>query len=226
MLYLSKNFPAPSPSISYIQNMVRFVGCSLPCEVHHGLQEFHPGHAFLGKKKESKRVEMNVKYCKMIGYPKLLNLGFVWFLAKSWINMKQPLKFCISLFPNFQRFFSPDWGLFKGVPVWTPINRPADSHLSRERYLQRFQPLEEEQTLRSTIVTLGASKNQNGALFPARMGDDPVDLVEVFPVFFSLKISRKQLDPAKIGDFKVSPRIKRAFRQPLDGFLKGIYCGR
>ncbi|CAK9093839.1 Probable bifunctional methylthioribulose-1-phosphate dehydratase/enolase-phosphatase E1 [Includes: Methylthioribulose-1-phosphate dehydratase (MTRu-1-P dehydratase) [Durusdinium trenchii] len=43
--------------------------------------------------------------------------------------------------------------LFKGVPVWTPINRPADTHLSRERYLQRFQPLEEELSLRSTIVS-------------------------------------------------------------------------
>jgi hypothetical protein len=28
--------------------MVRFVGRSSHSEVHHGLQEFHPGNAFLG----------------------------------------------------------------------------------------------------------------------------------------------------------------------------------
>ena len=58
----------------------------------------------------------------------------------------------------FARILSPlsrHRGLFKGVPVWTPINRPADTHLSRERYLQRFQPLEEELSLRSTIVRIG-----------------------------------------------------------------------
>jgi hypothetical protein len=71
--------------------------------------------------------------------------------------------------------------------VWTPINRPADSHLSRERYLQRFQPLEEEQTLRSTIVTLGASFPKWG-MFPARMVDF-CGYGGSFPVFFSFKIS-------------------------------------
>lgn len=58
--------------------------------------------------------------------------------------------------------FTQAMRLFKGVPVWTPINRPADSHLSRERYLQRFQPLEEEQTLRSTIVSCLRSFFQQG----------------------------------------------------------------
>ena len=38
--------------------------------------------------------------------------------------------------------------------MWTPINRPADTHVSRERYIEQFQPLEEERALRSTIVIL------------------------------------------------------------------------
>eukprot|EP00434_Breviolum_minutum_P010601 symbB.v1.2.009351.t1/scaffold561.1/size520142/19 len=49
--------------------------------------------------------------------------------------------------------FTQAMRLFKGVPVWTPINRPADSHISRERYLQNFQALEEEQRLRAEIVS-------------------------------------------------------------------------
>ncbi|CAJ1337791.1 unnamed protein product, partial [Effrenium voratum] len=35
--------------------------------------------------------------------------------------------------------FTQAMRLFKGVPVWTPINRPADEHESRQRYVQRFQ---------------------------------------------------------------------------------------
>jgi 1,2-dihydroxy-3-keto-5-methylthiopentene dioxygenase len=28
--------------------------------------------------------------------------------------------------------------LFKGVPVWTPFNRPCDDHPSRQKYLEDF----------------------------------------------------------------------------------------
>ncbi|CAE7647907.1 unnamed protein product [Symbiodinium pilosum] len=52
--------------------------------------------------------------------------------------------------------------LFKGVPVWTPINRPADAHLSRERYVARFGQLAEEQKLRGTIVACLKSFFQQG----------------------------------------------------------------
>jgi len=102
--------------------------------------------------------------------------------------------------------------------VWTPINRPADSHLSRERYLQRFQPLEEEQTLRSTIVTLGASFPKWG-MFPARMVDF-CGFGGSFPVFFLLRI-QETIGSSKNWGFQNFTQNEGTFRQPLDGVFKG-----
>lgn len=28
--------------------------------------------------------------------------------------------------------------LFKGEPVWTPVNRPADNHPARKSYVNKF----------------------------------------------------------------------------------------
>lgn len=41
--------------------------------------------------------------------------------------------------------------LFKGNPVWVAIDRPADENVSRQRYVDRFHPLPEEQALREAI---------------------------------------------------------------------------
>eukprot|EP00913_Durusdinium_trenchii_P011620 g10914.t1 len=54
--------------------------------------------------------------------------------------------------------------LFKGVPVWTPINRPADTHPSRERYLQRFQPEERSSTWSIVSCFRGLAQGSTGAL--------------------------------------------------------------
>ncbi|CAE7945662.1 ARD1, partial [Symbiodinium necroappetens] len=75
--------------------------------------------------------------------------------------------------------FTQAMRLFKGVPVWTPINRPADTHLSRERYLARFGHFAEEQRLRANIVAclrsffqLGWCVGSSGAM-AARVGSGP-----------------------------------------------------
>ncbi|CAE7914813.1 unnamed protein product [Symbiodinium sp. KB8] len=75
--------------------------------------------------------------------------------------------------------FTQAMRLFKGVPVWTPINRPADAHLSRERYLARFGHFAEEQRLRANIVAclrsffqLGWCVGSSGAM-AARVGSGP-----------------------------------------------------
>mmetsp|Transcript_6812 Transcript_6812/g.10777 ORF Transcript_6812/g.10777 Transcript_6812/m.10777 type:complete len:227 (+) Transcript_6812:82-762(+) len=37
--------------------------------------------------------------------------------------------------------------LFKGVPVWTPFNRPCDDHESRKKYVESFPPVTEGKQL-------------------------------------------------------------------------------
>ena len=64
--------------------------------------------------------------------------------------------------------FTQAMRLFKGVPVWTPINRPCEEHLSRARYLQRFQPLIEEQALRRGIVRLGGLESPRRPAFKGK----------------------------------------------------------
>ncbi|CAJ1406306.1 unnamed protein product [Effrenium voratum] len=114
--------------------------------------------------------------------------------------------------------FTQAMRLFKGVPVWTPINRPADQHLSRQRYQQRFQPLEEERKLRASIVRVlrgffgqGWCLGSSGAC-GARLGRDawlvtpsgvPKELLEPEDLFLvsrsgeQLKMPRKA---AKVSD--------------------------
>eukprot|EP00405_Crypthecodinium_cohnii_P010909 CAMPEP_0206433724 /NCGR_PEP_ID=MMETSP0324_2-20121206/8696_1 /ASSEMBLY_ACC=CAM_ASM_000836 /TAXON_ID=2866 /ORGANISM="Crypthecodinium cohnii, Strain Seligo" /LENGTH=654 /DNA_ID=CAMNT_0053900029 /DNA_START=71 /DNA_END=2035 /DNA_ORIENTATION=+ len=51
-----------------------------------------------------------------------------------------------------EKNFTHAMRLFKGVPVWTAINRPADDHQSRQKFITNFSSLEEEQRLRTDIA--------------------------------------------------------------------------
>lgn len=72
---------------------------------------------------------------------------------------------CYHRFTMDESNFTHAMRLFKGVPVWTPINRPADEHESRQRWLDRFMPLEAEKELRQDIVSCLRSFFQHGWCF-------------------------------------------------------------
>lgn len=107
-------------------------------------------------------------------------------IEDKWIRIKMEAGDLMVLPEGLYHRFSMDqknythaMRLFKGVPIWTPINRPADEHLSRSAYIVNFGMLEEEQKLCEIVTAtmrsffnFGWCLGSSGAM-SVRVGPDP-----------------------------------------------------